>query len=174
MVVATQNPIEHEGTYPLPEAQLDRFMMRVAVGYPRREKELEMMETHSLRSTFDDLKAVVTDTDVVKMIEIARQVQVVGSVRGYIIDLIEGTRRHPEVLLGASPRSALYLQRAARAWAASHGRDYVTPDDVKVLAGTVLEHRLTLRPEAQMRGVTAPELLVAVLEGIKIPIHRSS
>ena len=174
MVVATQNPIEHEGTYPLPEAQLDRFMMRVAVGYPSREKELEMMETHSLRSTFDDLKAVVTDTDIAKMIEVARQVQVVGSVRGYIIDLIEGTRRHPEVLLGASPRSALYLQRATRAWAASQGRDYVTPDDVKSLAGTVLEHRLTFRPEAQMRGVTAPELLEAVLAGIKIPIHRSN
>ena len=174
MVVATQNPIEHEGTYPLPEAQLDRFMMRVAVGYPSRDKELEMMETHSLRSTFDDLKPVVTDIDIAKMIDVARQVQVVGSVRGYIIDLVEGTRRHPEVLLGASPRSALYLQRATRALAASQGRDYVTPDDVKGLEGTVLEHRLTFRPEAQMRGVTAPELLAAVLEGIKIPIHRSS
>ena len=174
MVVATQNPIEHEGTYPLPEAQLDRFMMRVALGYPTREKELEMMETHSLRSTFEDLKPVVNDRDLAEMIEAARQVQVVGAVREYIIDIIEGTRRHPEVLLGASPRSALYLQRAARALAASQRRDYVTPDDVKELAPVVLSHRLAFRPEAQMRGTTSQDLLDSVLGSVKIPIHRST
>ena len=174
IVVATQNPIEHEGTYPLPEAQLDRFMMRVGLGYPSREKELEMMETHSLRSTFEDLKPVLNDRDVAEMIEIARQVQVVGAVREYIIDIIEGTRRHPEVLLGASPRSALYLQRAARALAASQSRDYVTPDDIKELAPIVLSHRLAFRPEAQMRGTTSVDLLDAVLGSVKIPIHRSS
>ena len=172
MVVATQNPIEHEGTYPLPEAQLDRFMMRVAVGYPSREKELEMLETHSLRSTFDDLEPVVSAREVAAMVEIARRVEVVPSVRSYIIDLVEGTRRHPEVLLGASPRSALYLQKATRARAASEGRDFVTPDDVKSLAGSVLEHRLAFRPEAQMRGVTSGELLAAVIGSTRVPIHR--
>ncbi len=115
MVVATQNPIEHEGTYPLPEAQLDRFMMRVSVGYPSRDKELEMLETHSLHSTFDVLEPVVSAREIAAMVEIARRVEVVPAVRSYIIDIVEGTRRHPEVLLGASPRSALYLQKASRA-----------------------------------------------------------
>ncbi|MBA3361353.1 MAG: AAA family ATPase [Acidimicrobiia bacterium] len=174
MVVATQNPIEHEGTYPLPEAQLDRFMMRVSVGYPSRDKELEMLETHSLRSTFEDLEPVVSAGEVGAMIEIARRVEVVPAVRSYIIDIVEGTRRHPEVLLGASPRSALYLQKASRARAASEERDYVTPDDVKILAGSVLEHRLAFRPEAQMRGVTSGELIASVLGSTRIPIHRTS
>jgi len=174
MVVATQNPIEHEGTYPLPEAQLDRFMMRVSVGYPSRDKELEMLETHSLRSTFEDLEPVVSAREVGAMIEIARRVEVVPAVRSYIIDIVEGTRRHHEVLLGASPRSALYLQKASRARAASEERDYVTPDDVKTLAGSVLEHRLAFRPEAQMRGVTSGELIASVLGSTRIPIHRTS
>ncbi|CAN5715969.1 MoxR family ATPase [soil metagenome] len=174
MVVATQNPIEHEGTYPLPEAQLDRFMMRVSVGYPSRDKELEMLETHSLRSTFEDLEPVVSAREVGAMIEIARRVEVVPAVRSYIIDIVEGTRRHQEVLLGASPRSALYLQKASRARAASEERDYVTPDDVKTLAASVLEHRLAFRPEAQMRGVTSGELIASVLGSTRIPIHRTS
>ncbi|MGI8515442.1 MAG: AAA family ATPase [Acidimicrobiia bacterium] len=174
MVVATQNPIEHEGTYPLPEAQLDRFMMRVSVGYPSRDKELEMLETHSLRSTFEDLEPVVSAREVGAMIEIARRVEVVPAVRSYIIDIVEGTRRHHEVLLGASPRSALYLQKASRARAASEERDYVTPDDVKTLAASVLEHRLAFRPEAQMRGVTSGELIASVLGSTRIPIHRTS
>ena len=173
MVVATQNPIEHEGTYPLPEAQLDRFMMRVAVGYPSRDKELEMLETHGMRSTFGDLEAVVSASELIEMIEVARRVQVAPSIKGYVIDVVEATRRHPEVLLGASPRSALYLQRAARAWAASEGRDYVIPDDVKNLAHSVLEHRLSLRPEAQMRGVTPNELVAGLLDGLKVPVGRS-
>jgi len=173
MVVATQNPIEHEGTYPLPEAQLDRFMMRVAVGYPSRDKELEMLETHGMRSTFIDLEPVVSADELIGMIEVARHVQVAAAIKGYIIDVVEATRRHPEVLLGASPRSALYLQRAARAWAASEGREYVIPDDVKNLAHPVLEHRLSFRPEAQMRGVTAKEVVGALLDGLKVPVARS-
>lgn len=174
MVVATQNPIEHEGTYPLPEAQLDRFMMRVAIGYPTRDKELEILETHGLRSTFIDLEPVLSAAELLEMIEVARHVQVAATVKGYIIDVVEATRRHAEVLLGASPRSALYLQRAARAHAASEGRDYVIPDDVKTLAAPVLEHRLAFRPEAQMRGVTASEVVAAVLNGVRVPVYRTS
>jgi MoxR-like ATPase len=174
MVVATQNPIEHEGTYPLPEAQLDRFMMRVAVGYPTRDKELEMLDTHGLRSSFPDLNPVVAASELQAMIEVARHVQVTAAIKGYIIDVAEATRRHPEVLLGASPRSALYLQRAARARAASEARDYVIPDDVKNLAPPVLEHRLALRPEAQMRGVAAAEVVSSVLSGLRVPVHRTS
>jgi MoxR-like ATPase len=169
MVIATQNPLEHEGTYPLPEAQLDRFMMRVVIGYPSREKELEMLDTHGVRSTFHDLDAVVSLQDVVEMVDIARSVAVSASVKNYIVDLVEGTRLHPDVMLGASPRSALFLQRITRSRAAASGRDYVMPDDVKELAGPVLEHRLTLRPEAHMRGETIDSIIADVLGRIRVP-----
>lgn len=169
MVVATQNPLEHEGTYPLPEAQLDRFMMRVVVGYPSRQKELEILDTHGVRSTFLDLKPVASVGDVQQMIEFARRVSVSQSVKNYIVDLVEGTRLHPDVMLGASPRSALFLQRLARARAASKGRDYVMPDDVKALATPVLEHRMALRPEAQMRGLSMSGLIDDVLSNLSVP-----
>lgn len=169
MVIATQNPLEHEGTYPLPEAQLDRFMMRVVLGYPDREKELEMLDTHGIRSTFLDLRSVVSVEGVQTMISIAKQVAVSKSVKSYIIDLVEGTRLHPDVMLGASPRSALFIQSLARSRAASRGRDYVMPDDIKALAQPVLEHRLALRPEAQMRGETVGDLIDDVLGRIRVP-----
>ena len=169
MVVATQNPLEHEGTYPLPEAQLDRFMMRVTVGYPTREKELEMLDTHGIRSTFPDLAPVVGADEVIAMIDAARHVHVAPSVKSYIVDLIEATRNHTEVLLGASPRSALFLQRVARVRAASEGREFVTPDDVKSLVLPVLEHRMALRPEAQMRGTELQGVLASILRNLRVP-----
>jgi MoxR-like ATPase len=169
MVIATQNPLEHEGTYPLPEAQLDRFMMRVVIGYPSREKELEILDTHGVRSTFLDLDPIASLEDVQEMVDIAREVAVSTSVKNYIVDLVEGTRLHPDVLLGASPRSALFLQRIARSRAAAGGRDYVMPDDVKALAGPVLEHRLALRPEAQMRGESIDSVIEDVLARIRVP-----
>jgi MoxR-like ATPase len=169
MVIATQNPLEHEGTYPLPEAQLDRFMMRVVIGYPSREKALEILDTHGVRSTFLDLKPVASLEEVQEMVTIAREVAVSQSVKDYIVDLIEGTRLHPDVLLGASPRSALFLQRLARSRAASQGRDYVMPDDIKALAQPVLEHRLAMRPEAQMRGETVTDLIEDVLGRLRVP-----
>ncbi len=169
MVIATQNPLEHEGTYPLPEAQLDRFMMRVVIGYPSREKEIEMLDIHGVRSTFLDLQPVVRVDEVQEMIAIAKEVAVSRSVKNYIIDLVEGTRLHPDVMLGASPRSALFLQGLARSRAASKGRDYVMPDDIKTLAQPVLEHRLAMRPEAQMRGGTVADLIEDVLGRIRVP-----
>ncbi len=169
MVIATQNPLEHEGTYPLPEAQLDRFMMRVVIGYPSREKELEILDTHGVRSTFLDLEAVATVEEVQEMVEIAREVAVSQSVKNYIVDLVEGTRLHPDVMLGASPRSALFLQRLARSRAASQGRDYAMPDDIKALAEPVLEHRLVMRPEAQMRGETVTDLIEDILGRLRVP-----
>ncbi len=169
IVVATQNPLEHEGTYPLPEAQLDRFMMRVTIGYPSRTKELDMLDTHGVRSTFLDLEPVVTSSEVVEMIDIARTVHVSNPVKGYIIDLVEATRSNPEILLGASPRSALFLQRVARARAAADGREFVTPDDVKTLALPVLEHRMALRPEAQMRGTGLDKTIESVLASLRVP-----
>ncbi|MFZ0014558.1 MAG: MoxR family ATPase [Acidimicrobiia bacterium] len=169
MVIATQNPLEHEGTYPLPEAQLDRFMMRVVIGYPSREKELEILDTHGVRSTFLDLEAVASLAEVSEMVDIAREVAVSSSVKNYIVDLIEGTRLHPDVMLGASPRAALFLQRISRSRAAANGRDYVMPDDIKELAGPVLEHRLGLRPEAQMRGETITSVIQDVMGRIRVP-----
>ena len=169
MVIATQNPLEHEGTYPLPEAQLDRFMMRVVIGYPSREKELEILDTHGIRSTFLDLDPVASLEEVLEMVDIARRVNVSSSVKNYIVDLVEGTRLHPDILLGASPRSALFLQRIARSRAAAAGRDYVMPDDIKELAGSVLEHRLGLRPEAQMRGETITDIIQDVLGRLRVP-----
>lgn len=169
MVVATQNPLEHEGTYPLPEAQLDRFTMRVRIGYPTREKELEMMNTHGVRSGFHDLTPVISADDVVAMIDIARRIHVAPSVQGYIISLVEATRSHEELLLGASPRSSLALQRLARVRAAVEGREYITPDDVKALAAPTMAHRMALRPEAQMRGTAIEDVLASVLRNLTVP-----
>ena len=169
MVLATQNPLEHEGTYPLPEAQLDRFMMRVVIGYPDRQKELEILDTHGVRSTFLDLEPVTTVAEVDEMVLIARGVTVSQSVKTYIVDLVEGTRTHSDVLLGASPRSALFLQRLSRARAASQGREYVTPDDIKALAHPVLEHRMALRPEAQMRGDSLPDVIDEIMTRLRVP-----
>ncbi|MCL1601803.1 MAG: MoxR family ATPase [Actinomycetia bacterium] len=174
IVIATQNPIEHEGTYPLPEAQLDRFMMRVTMGYPDRAKELEMLQTHGERSSFVDLKPVVHAEDVVAMSSIAREVHVADVLRGYLIDLADATRTHPDILLGASPRATLFLQRAARTVAAAHGRDYVSPDDVKSILTSVLNHRLIIRPEAQMSGVTVDEVLTQVVGSVQVPGTRDA
>jgi MoxR-like ATPase len=169
MVMATQNPLEHEGTYPLPESQLDRFMMRVVIGYPSRQKELEILDTHGVRSTFLDLEPVVSVEEIEELVVVARDVTVSSSVKAYIIDLVDGTRQHPDVLLGASPRSALFLQRLSRARAASQGREYVTPDDIKLLAHPVLEHRMALRPEAQMRGETLPDVIEDLMGRLRVP-----
>lgn len=169
MVMATQNPLEHEGTYPLPEAQLDRFMMRVVIGYPSRVKELEILDTHAVRSTFFDLEPVVSVEEVAEMITIAQTVAVSPAVKTYIIDLVEGTRNHSDVMLGASPRAALFLQRLGRAMAASQDREYVTPDDVKALAHPVLEHRMSLRPEAQMRGETLTGMIDEIMTRLRVP-----
>ncbi len=169
MVMATQNPIEHEGTYPLPEAQLDRFMMRLVMGYPSRSKELEMLEAHGRTSTFADLEAVVSADDVVRMIDIARRIHVSDPIKEYLVDTVEATRDDPDLLLGASPRATLFLQRAARSRAAVDGLHFVTPDDVKAMLKPVLTHRLILRPEAQMRGAVVEEIVDGIAQGVPVP-----
>ena len=173
MVIATQNPIEHEGTYPLPEAQLDRFMMRVVIGYPTREKEREILDTHGGRPVFDDLAPAATAAEIGEMISLARQVHVSPAIKGYIVDIVKATRQHSELLLGASPRAALYLQRVARVRAGVNDREYVTPDDVKALAQPVLEHRLALRPEAQMRGTELASVVASVVGSLEVPGTRT-
>jgi MoxR-like ATPase len=173
MVMATQNPIEHEGTYPLPEAQLDRFAMRLRVGYPSRETSLSILESHGVRSGLEDLQPVADADDVRTLVEWARQVHVAPSLKGYMADLAESTRAHPDISLGASPRALLFLQRTARALAASMGREYVIPDDIKTLLGPSWEHRLLLTPEAQMRGLTQTEALRDVVSKVPVPGSRA-
>jgi MoxR-like ATPase len=169
MVIATQNPIEHEGTYPLPEAQLDRFMMRVTLGYPARDKELEMLDAHGVRSVFEDLTPVLNGEDVVRMTEYAETVHVSPELKGYLVDISEATRRDPDLLLGASPRATLYMQRAARVRAAAAGRGYTSPDDVKSLLRPMLTHRMILRPEAQMRAASIGDVLDRIAASVPVP-----
>jgi MoxR-like ATPase len=173
MVIATQNPIEYEGTYPLPEAQLDRFLMRIQMGYPDRTAGIDILEAHGVDEPVDDLEPVLTAADVVNLAEGVTSVYVAPSLKGYIIDLAEATRLERDLALGVSPRGALALQRAARAYAAAAGRDYVIPDDIKLLAGSVLEHRLILSPEAQLRGGSARDTLQTVLSRIPVPSVRA-
>jgi len=175
IVIATQNPIELEGTYPLPEAQLDRFMMRLRIGYPDRDAELSILDSHGENPVNADDLAPVTDPETVAAWakELAG-VHLAPELKGYIVDLADATRRHRDLLLGVSPRGALAMQRTARALAASVGREYVVPDDVKALAPTVLEHRLVLSPEALMRGVSAADVLASVLDSVAVPSARGA
>jgi MoxR-like ATPase len=147
-VVATQNPVEMEGTYPLPEAQRDRFTAQVAMGYPSGQAELAMLDSHAGGEPLSDLEPVTTAAEISDLTAVVRRVHVADDVRRYVVDLVTATRRHPELRLGASPRAGLQLLRTARAAAALEGRAYVLPDDVQALAGAVLSHRLLLSPEA--------------------------
>jgi MoxR-like ATPase len=170
MVIATQNPIEHEGTYPLPEAQLDRFMLRIAIGYPSSDVEAEILATHGVHSTLGDIEAVADAAMVREMIEQAREVHVAPGVRRYIVDLVEATRRHPDVYLGASPRASIMLLRAARAHAAAAERDYVIPDDVKTLTRPVLAHRVIVTADAVMGGRTSESVLEELVAEVPVPV----
>ena len=173
MVVATQNPIEMEGTYPLPEAQRDRFTARVSMGYPSPTAEIDMLETHGGADPLEDLEPVADALEVRKLIEVVRGVHVAEAVKRYVVDLATATRRSPDLRLGASPRSTLQLVRAARAQAALEGRDYVLPDDVQSLAGAVLAHRLLPTAEAQVRR-RSPEAVVAdLLHRVPVPDGRA-
>jgi MoxR-like ATPase len=174
MVIATQNPLEHEGTFPLPESQLDRFMMRLSVGYPSRDSELEILDRHGSGSPLEELEPVAEAATVAKLTAVAREVHVAPTLRRYIVDLTEVTRDHPDLYLGASPRASLFLLKAARAGAASRGRDYVVPDDIQNLAVPVLGHRLLLSPEAQMRGATVAEVLEGLLGRVPIPAREQA
>ncbi len=172
MVIATQNPIEHEGTYPLPESQLDRFLMRIEMGYPDKRAELEILDTHGAPNT-DHVPAVATAGDIGVMAAIAQSIHVAPSLKSYLVDLSDATRGHPRLALGVSPRGTLALLRATRALAASVGREYILPDDLKALAGPVLEHRLVLTPEASMSGLSQADVLDDVLGSVPVPTAKS-
>jgi MoxR-like ATPase len=174
MVAATQNPIEHEGTYPLPEAQLDRFMMRLSIGYPGSDVEAEILATHGTRSTLEDIAPVTDARGVAEMTEKVREVHAAPAIRRYIVDLVEATRGHNDLYLGASPRASLLLLRAARAMAASQARDFVIPDDVKALALPVLTHRLIVSADAVMSGRSSQAILTELLDEVAVPVSGTS
>jgi len=170
MVIATQNPIEHEGTYPLPEAQLDRFMLRLSIGYPSAAVEAEILGTHGIGAPLEEIGPVTDAPGVAEMIEQARAVHAASALRRYIVDLVEATRRHSDIYLGASPRASIALLRAARAMAAADERDYVIPDDVKVLAVPVLAHRVIATADAMMSGRGPGVILAELLDEVAVPI----
>ena len=172
MVIATQNPVEMEGTYPLPEAQRDRFTARVSMGYPSAASELEMLDTHGGRDPLDDLEAVSDALEISKLIDVVRGIHVADEVKRYVVELVTATRRSPELRLGASPRSSLQLLRAARASAALDGRDYVVPEDVQRLAVPVLAHRLLLSSEAQLSRRTAADVVAGLVGRVALQDGR--
>jgi MoxR-like ATPase len=170
LVMATQNPIEYEGTFPLPEAQLDRFLMRIAMGYPDFEQEQQVLINLRRAHPIDSVTQVVDGNEVPRLQSALWDVTVDDTVRSYIIRLVQATRRHFDLALGASPRGSLGLYRAAQALAAIRGRDFVLPDDVKYLAPYTLAHRLIVKPESALRGRTARAVLTTLLEETRLEI----
>ncbi|MEV5411719.1 MoxR family ATPase [Thermopolyspora sp. NPDC052614] len=169
MVIATQNPIEMEGTYPLPEAQRDRFTARIAMGYPEASAELDMLDVHGAASPLDKLQPVATTAEVRELIDAVRAVYVAQPIKRYAIDLVTSTRHSPDLRLGASPRSTLHLVRAARAHAALAGRDYVIPDDLQDLAVPVLAHRLLPSVEAQGQRRMPEQVMADLVRMVPVP-----
>jgi MoxR-like ATPase len=169
MIIATQNPIEMEGTYPLPEAQRDRFMARVSMGYPSPEAELEMLDTHGSTSPLDDLEAVSDALQVAKLIEVVRTVHVAEEVKRYAIDIVSATREAPELRLGASPRATLHMLRSSRASAALDDREFVLPDDIQDLAVPVLAHRILPTAESQIARRTTEQVVADIVARVPLP-----
>ena len=171
LVMATQNPVELEGTFPLPEAQVDRFQLRVALGYPTQEEENTILERFRASDPLPDLEAVTNPEEILQMQAERREIRVEESVRDYIVRVARATREHPEIELGASPRASLALYWAAQAWAAIHGRDFVLPDDAKFMAPHVLTHRLIISPQAQLRGRLPQELVADIVDAVPVPVE---
>jgi len=171
MVLATQNPVELEGTFPLPEAQVDRFLMRIAVGYPDLQMEGAMLERFRKDDPLAELKPVITAAEMIDIQQERKDIRVESTVRDYMVHISDATRANKEIQLGASPRATLALYQSSQAWAAIHKRDYVLPDDVKAMAPHVLNHRLIIAPQAQLRGRTAQELIRDIVSSVPVPVE---
>jgi MoxR-like ATPase len=169
LVIGTQNPIDHEGTFPLPEAQLDRFLMRFSLGYPSLEEELKMLDMLQQRHPVSQLKAVSSAEELVACQQAVRVIHVDDKVRRYIMQIVHGTRANDDLNLGASPRASLAMFRAAQAMAAMLGRNFVQPDDVKRVAAAILTHRVILRPESRLRKVTAASIIDDIMADVPVP-----
>jgi MoxR-like ATPase len=173
IVLATQNPIEYEGTFPLPEAQLDRFLLRLNLGYPERNDEIAILKRQRQAHPFDSLPTIASVEDLLRYQEAIKEVYIDDLVEEYIVALVTATRHHADVYLGASTRGSLALYRTAQAWAALQGRDYVTPDDVKHLASAVLGHRMIVNPAARIRNVNARAIIDEILNAVPVPGARA-
>ena len=173
LVIATQNPIELEGTFPLPEAQVDRFFMKLGLGYPTEEEEHSILLRFEHEDPLPDLQPVVTTDKIVEMQRAVRQVRVESSVRDYIIAIVRATRAHSAVEIGASPRGSLYLYHAAQAWAALRGREFVLPDDVKFLTPFVITHRLIIGAQTRLRGRNAQQIVRDVVDSVPVPVEQA-
>jgi MoxR-like ATPase len=171
LVLATQNPVELEGTFPLPEAQLDRFLLRVKIGYPSALEEGEILERFGAGDPLHGLGAVTSPDEILDAQQARRAIRVERSIRDYVISISAATRRHPEIALGASPRASLGIYQAAQAWAGIAGREFVLPDDVKRMAPAVLIHRLMIAPQAQLRGQQLDELLAGIIDRVPVPVE---
>jgi MoxR-like ATPase len=169
MVMATQNPIEYEGTFPLPEAQLDRFMMNISLGYPKAADEMNILDSQQHHHPWEDLEQIMTAEELVHIQQQVRGIHVDPSIREYIVAITNATRSHTYIYLGASPRGSLALFRAAQAFAAMRGRGYVIPDDVKLLARPTLAHRMIVKPEARVRSITSTAILEEILQTVPVP-----
>jgi MoxR-like ATPase len=171
LVMATQNPIELEGTFPLPEAQLDRFLLRVTIGYPDEAQENDILLRFERSDPLDTLEAVVAPETILEMQDAVRRVRVEASVRGYIVNVCRTTRSHPDIELGASPRATMALYRTCQALAAVRGRDFVIPDDVKQMAPPVLTHRLIIDPQTRLRGRRPEDVIRDVVAAVPVPVE---
>lgn len=171
LVLATQNPIELEGTFPLPEAQIDRFLLRIALGYPSEIEEGTILERFRLEDPLPDLNAVVSAQEIIAAQIQRRLVRVEDSVRDYVVKVARATRSHPEIELGASPRATLALYQSAQSWAAIQGREYVLPDDIKQMAPHVLTHRMMISTQAQLRGRKPEELVSSLVDAVPVPVE---
>ena len=171
LVLATQNPIELEGTFPLPEAQIDRFMLRVEIGYPSEEEENNILERFRSDDPLEDVEAVTTPEEILKLQEQRKAIRVEESIRNYIVKVARATREHAEIELGASPRATLALYQTSQAWAAIQGREYVLPDDVKFMAPHVLTHRLMISTQAQLRGRRPEEMVADIVDSVPVPVE---
>ena len=172
MVAATQNPIEQEGTYRLPESQLDRFLMRLSLGYPGRAAELSILDTQGAATALGQLRPVVSSAEVLEMAAAVRAVHLADPLKSYLVDIAETSRAHQGLTLGLSPRATLQLARATRSRAAASGRDFATPDDVKAVGMAVLAHRIVVRPDAASRGLTAEHAIREILDTVPVPTGR--
>lgn len=169
MVMGTQNPIEYEGTFPLPEAQLDRFLLRIHIGYPNLMDEIQILDSQQLRHPIETLEAVISTEELQALQETIKNVYVAPPVKRYIVELTRSTRENADVYLGASPRGSLGLYRSGQARAALLGRDYVLPDDIKALAGVVLAHRMVINPGARLRNLSADQIVEETLNNLAVP-----
>jgi MoxR-like ATPase len=169
MVLATQNPIEYEGTFPLPEAQLDRFMLRIRLGYPTKEEEMEVLDRQRRRHPIESIEQVVSVEELLEAQEAIKEIYIDGLVESYLVDLVRETRQHPDVYLGSSTRGALALYRLGQARAAMFGRDYVLPDDIKALARSALGHRIIVGPAARIKDIEQEAIVEDILAKVPVP-----